>query len=202
MPLFLSGNSGSATLDSSNGLIYPTWTTAGRPASPATGQCGYNTSIGGMEIYNGSAWDCITGGPAFSAYQSSSQNISSGVYTKIQLQSEEYDTANCFDSTTNYRFTPNVAGYYKITGMATLGAATWTSAFANAYIYKNGSAFKGSASTQPTNGNYATTYCVADIYFNGSTDYVELYVLCAGNAAAVAACTEAFTSKPCATLST
>ena len=114
MPLFLSGNSGSATLDSSNGLIYPTWTTAGRPASPATGQCGYNTSIGGMEIYNGSAWDCITGGPAFSAWQNGNNNISNQTSTKVTLNNKEFDTANCFDATTNYRFTPNVAGYYQI----------------------------------------------------------------------------------------
>ena len=96
MPLFLSGNSGSATLDSSNGLIYPTWTTAGRPASPATGQCGYNTSIGGMEIYNGSAWDCITGGPAFSAYYNGGTNsVSSSTWTKITFNAKDFDTASC-----------------------------------------------------------------------------------------------------------
>ena len=48
-------------------------------------------------------------GPAFSAYQSSAQTLSSNTVTKIQFQTEEFDTANCFDSTTNYRFTPNVA---------------------------------------------------------------------------------------------
>ena len=101
MPLFLSGNSGSATLDSSNGLIYPTWTTAGRPASPATGQCGYNTSIGGMEIYNGSAWDCITGGPAFSAYRSTNQSLSGQTWTKVQFDTKEFDTASCYDNVTN-----------------------------------------------------------------------------------------------------
>lgn len=33
-----------------------TWTTATRPTSPATNTQGYNTTIGAMEFYNGSAW--------------------------------------------------------------------------------------------------------------------------------------------------
>lgn len=51
-------------------------------------------------------------GPAFSAYQSSAQTLSSGTITKIEFQTEEFDTDNCFDNAINYRFTPNVAGYY------------------------------------------------------------------------------------------
>ena len=150
MPLFLSGNSGSATLDSSNGLIYPTWTTAGRPASPATGQCGYNTTIGGMEIYNGSAWDCITGGPAFYAYQSASgQSITTSTYTKIVFDTKAFDTANAFDNTTNYRFQPTVAGYYQFNAVLTPSSAT---SYTIVRIYKNGSAyFSGGAGNNITN---------------------------------------------------
>ena len=33
--------------------------------------------------------------------------------TKIVFNAKEFDTANAFDSTTNYRFTPQVAGYYQ-----------------------------------------------------------------------------------------
>ena len=172
MPLFLSGNSGSATLDSSNGLIYPTWTTAGRPTSPATGQCGYNTSIGGMEIYNGSAWDCITGGPAFSANGSGLQSLSSSTYTKIAYNTKIFDTANCFDATTNYRFTPNVTGYYQIT-VSCVFASTSTVPMAVS-IYKNGtqatlaSAYSGTASSITING-------ASLMYMNGTTDYIEVY---------------------------
>jgi hypothetical protein len=43
-------------LDGSNGVTFPTWTTATRPASPATGMQGYNTTIGQMEFYSGTAW--------------------------------------------------------------------------------------------------------------------------------------------------
>jgi hypothetical protein len=109
-------------------------------------------------------------GPAFSAYQSSAQTLSSTTYTKIQLQTEEFDTANCFDSTTNYRFTPNVAGYYQISGGT---ASVLASAVYQTIIYKNGSAFKfvGNAAIDATRGQWGS----ALIYFNGTTDYVELY---------------------------
>lgn len=51
-------------------------------------------------------------GPAFSAYRGTPQSVTTGQYTKIQINTEEFDTDNAFDSGTNYRFTPQVAGYY------------------------------------------------------------------------------------------
>ena len=109
--------------------------------------------------------------PAFSAYQSSGQTVlSSNTWTKIQFQTKEFDTNNNFDSTTNYRFTPTVAGYYQFTGCIAMAAATssgWTA------FYKNGSAFKYGAQISTTSGGaFAST---ALIYCNGSTDYVEFY---------------------------
>ena len=54
------------------------------------------------------------GGPTFSAYLSSGQTISNATHTKIQYNTEEWDTNNNYDNATNYRFTPTVAGYYQI----------------------------------------------------------------------------------------
>ena len=43
--------------------------------------------------------------PNFLAYRSSSdQSISNNTYTKVQFNSESYDTDNAFDSSTNFRF--------------------------------------------------------------------------------------------------
>jgi hypothetical protein len=112
-------------------------------------------------------------GPSFSAYQSSSQTLTSNTWTKIQFQTEEWDTASCFDSTTNYRFTPNVAGYYSVTGKIQPNS-TYTAG--GVAVYKNGALYKY--------GNYnlnATTYSPASmtclVYLNGSTDYIELWGL-------------------------
>jgi len=46
----------SIILDGTNGENFPAWTTGTRPASPIAGQTGYNTSLGQLEVYNGTAW--------------------------------------------------------------------------------------------------------------------------------------------------
>jgi hypothetical protein len=108
-------------------------------------------------------------GPAFSAYQSSSQTISSTTFTKVQFQTEEFDTANCFDSTTNYRFTPTVAGYYQFTFAYGVNSVACQIIPA---IYKNGSRVKRGNDVLTAYTGLAS----ALIYCNGTTDYIEAYV--------------------------
>jgi len=115
-------------------------------------------------------------GPAFSAYQSSSQSITSGTWTKVQFQSEEFDTNNNFDSTTNYRFTPTVAGYYQINSAVT--GSSQSSIYFGVQIYKNGSGFKYGSFYSDTTIN-PTSVVSALIYMNGSTDYLEIYLITA-----------------------
>lgn len=109
-------------------------------------------------------------GPAFSAYASSGTVCSNGGSTKIVLNSEEFDTNNNFDSTTNYRFTPTVAGYYNVNGYVSCGSSS------GCYItiFKSGSEFK--RGTQTESASPQVGYIVtSQIYFNGTTDYAELY---------------------------
>jgi hypothetical protein len=109
-------------------------------------------------------------GPAFSVYPNSSQSLSSGVQ-KIQMAAETFDTNSCFDSTTNYRFTPTVGGYYQINALVTLGV---TATSCTLYIYKNGSNYKNGINIPSTGYNSSS---VSDVVFlNGSTDYIEFYV--------------------------
>ena len=111
-------------------------------------------------------------GPAFSAYQNSAQSISNSTFTKLQCSTVEFNQGSYYDGTTNYRFTPLVAGYYLITGEASLNAATQTQLLT---IYKNGSEFKRGQRMASSPGALSTSVS-ALINFNGSTDYVELYV--------------------------
>ena len=113
--------------------------------------------------------------PAFSAYNSSSTTLSAGTYTKIGLQTKTFDTNSYFDNSTNYRFTPLVAGYYQING----GVSTNNPAGAvTAAIYKNGSIYQKGGIIVPQPGTTLAGSVVSGIvYFNGSTDYVELYGL-------------------------
>jgi hypothetical protein len=154
---------GSSNIVSGVTLTSPVLTTPalGTPASGVLTNCtglpqaGLGTNVAGN-------------GPAFSAYQSSAQTLSSATQTKVQFQTEEFDTNSNFDSTTNYRFTPTVAGYYQINGAVGVGA---TPTQVVTTIYKNGSGYKGGANI-PT--CYNTTVS-SIVYLNGSTDYVELY---------------------------
>ena len=50
--------------------------------------------------------------PAFEASLSSDQTLSDAVETKVQFDNEIFDSNNCYDATTNYRFLPTVAGKY------------------------------------------------------------------------------------------
>lgn len=113
-------------------------------------------------------------GPAFSAYQNVAQtSIANLTFTKLNLQAKEFDTATCFDATTNYRFTPNVAGYYQVSGQALCSPSA--SGMVLISIYKNGTRFKDGLATP--NGSSIAAECVVSslVYMNGSTDYVELY---------------------------
>lgn len=111
-------------------------------------------------------------GPAFSAYRNADQTgVSDAVLTKVQLNLENFDTASCFDSTTNYRFTPNVAGYYQINGTLYV---TGTLATGSSAIYKNGSLYcYGSFVIVSATGSISAVSSL--VYLNGTTDYVEYY---------------------------
>ena len=114
-------------------------------------------------------------GPAFYAYGTTLQTLTNGANTKIILNNELFDTANCFDSTTNYRFTPNVAGYYQINGSSSLVSGSATQ-LAIAAIFKNGSIYSYGTSS-PVYSTIQNFISVSNlVYLNGSTDYVELYV--------------------------
>ena len=107
--------------------------------------------------------------PTFYAYLNSTQAVTGGVWTKVQLNAELFDTANAFNTSTN-RFTPLVAGYYQINAQPGGIDTTYSGGNASA-IYKNGVYYSSAyiANTGiPTISNL--------VYLNGSTDYVELYV--------------------------
>jgi hypothetical protein len=141
------------------------------------------SQINSASIENGSVAqvDLATGvagtGPAFSVYLGTTQTVTANVYTKLQLNTERFDTNNNFDPTTNYRFTPTVAGYYQI-NYAAYGTTTSTITNFVSALYKNGTAYEyGVISNLNSNQQYATASLV---YMNGTTDYLELYMLING----------------------
>jgi len=112
--------------------------------------------------------------PAFSAYMNTGQALSAVTSTKLQYDTESFDTNSNYDNATNYRFTPTVAGYYQINANFT-GAASTSGDFLIS-IFKNGASVAlGGYNAGLTGGFTNSPTASAVIFFNGSTDYVEVF---------------------------
>ena len=161
-----------AIVDAKGDLIGAT--AADTPARLAVGTNGQVLTADSTAA-TGIAWATPSGasGPAFYAFRTTSQqSFSQNTWTKVQLNGEKFDTDNCFDSTTNYRFTPTKAGYYQVTGSIYVSKTGQSQGIMS--FYKNGSVYQifynnVNTSTEYTNGNSSL------VYLNGTTDYLELY---------------------------
>jgi len=129
---------------------------------------------------DGSALTNLPGGantPNFYAYRSGNQSLSDATTTKIQFNAEIYDTANAFDSSTNYRFTPQTAGKYHLLAYFFVGGSLPSTEEGQIYIYKNGSStfFYEIDNRSSTNGYNTSQFISAIVEANGSSDYFEVY---------------------------
>jgi hypothetical protein len=114
-------------------------------------------------------------GPAFSAYMGTNQTVSNITSTKLQFNTERFDTNNNYDPTTNYRFTPTVAGYYHI--IVTCSLSETNSAYRIvSSIWKNGSQYNTGTTAAASGNTFPASSATTLLYMNGSTDYVEGYV--------------------------
>tara|TARA_R100001591_G_scaffold74365_1_gene82387 strand:- start:29 stop:550 length:522 start_codon:yes stop_codon:yes gene_type:complete len=116
--------------------------------------------------------------PAFHATLSAIQQISDITTTKVQFNTESFDTDNAYDNSSNYRFTPQTVGkYFCYTSIS--GRSNGDSELTNlrTYIYKNGSELIKSIGTDFRNnhGYQTLNYTGAVIDMNGSSDYIEFY---------------------------
>ena len=116
--------------------------------------------------------------PAFEAYLSSAQTVTDNTYTKIQFNTEIYDTASAYDNSSNYRFTPQTAGKYFVYAM--LGSDTQAGANMDQIsvdIYKNGASISTSKLDARGNtlGSFVTVNTTIAVDMNGSSDYLEVF---------------------------
>ena len=112
--------------------------------------------------------------PSFQATVNGSQTIATGTATKIEFDTENFDTDGTYDVSL-YRFTPAVAGKYLIHGR--IGWATEPVEDKAQYtqIFKNGSlVFEANRRTAASTGNDATVACIAIVDL-GASDYVEIF---------------------------
>ena len=113
--------------------------------------------------------------PAFEARLDNNQTISNATTTIVIFDTEVFDTDSCYDNTTNYRFTPTVAGYYAVN----IGAYVVNNTRLLLNVYKNGALYEIvhdssiSESIVRINGSNL-------MYLNGTTDYIEAWVYIGG----------------------
>ena len=118
--------------------------------------------------------DNIAGtGPAFSAKSGSNQTASAGVNTTLIFGTEDFDTHNCYDTSTG-RFTPTVAGYYQLNASVESNAAGADTYFIIQF-YKNGSWYSA-GTNYPCNASAGPiAHGSVLVYLNGSTDYIDVH---------------------------
>tara|TARA_R110000764_G_scaffold237911_1_gene334509 strand:- start:20 stop:514 length:495 start_codon:yes stop_codon:yes gene_type:complete len=126
--------------------------------------------------------DSITSGavantPAFEAFLSSNQNVNDNTITKIQCNSEIYDTNNNYDNSSNYRFTPTTAGkYWVYVNLSANVPALSVTYQIQADIYKNGaSIIRNKIDLRNNGGSDTSAYAYGAVDMNGSSDYLEFY---------------------------
>jgi hypothetical protein len=119
----------------------------------------------------------IVGG-VFSAFVDTAQTITNNSTTKVTLDGENFDPESEFDSTTNYRYTPSVSGYYQVNFGVRLnpGVSINANNQLQSFIYKNGASICRSSNRQDNTGASMSASGSEIVFLNGSTDYIELYV--------------------------
>ena len=113
---------------------------------------------------------------SFRAYLGTTQALSASTWTKVTLNTEDYDTG-AFDHATNYRFTAPKAGKYQFNGSIYFASFS-DGELIKVRLYKNGSAVSESMTRLGNNDNNSAT--ISDVLSLAATDYVELYAWASG----------------------
>ena len=113
--------------------------------------------------------------PYFQAYQSGSAQTIGATWTKVQINNEVVDSANAYDNSSNYRFTPQTAGKYLVVSNVFLDSDA-NSNFSQGFIelYKNSSVIT-EAIMDERSGNDArrrSVHISAIVDMNGSSDFL------------------------------
>ena len=116
--------------------------------------------------------------PGFFALLSSSQTgLSDAATVKLAANTEVYDNGGVYDNSSNYRFTPGVAGKYFIyAGALASSGAESNLREAEMYIYKNGSSISKASFNHVANYSQVSTLTASFVNIADDNDYYEVYV--------------------------
>ena len=133
----------------------------------------------GDPITSSDAWtvaDYTTNKAMVRLVTNATQSLASGADVAINFATEDWDTIGAHDNTTNpSRITPNVAGYYKITGSLAMSSSALYNTI-DVWIRKNGTTmiqpFVRTVEAQIAGIRVKQVSCTVTL--NGGTDYIEL----------------------------
>lgn len=138
----------------------------------------FNDSTKKLDFHDGTSWKTVDVGTAISnsiyrAHRSGNQSINTTAITKVNFDTEDFDTNGDYDPTTNYRFTPTVAGKYSITALIEFALPV---AFMELYIYKN-TVIHSRRRVADGSADDDSSIMLNDILdMNGTTDYIEIKI--------------------------
>ena len=112
---------------------------------------------------------------SFQARREGNQAITTGTSTKIQYSVEKFDTSDDYDSVTNYRHTPQIAGTYHYTTMIVL-ATPADQTIIRCSIAKNSVVQENAQILASGTSDSQGPTCVFALEMNGSSDFVEGFV--------------------------
>jgi hypothetical protein len=110
----------------------------------------------------------------FAAYRATAVALATG--GTIVFDTEEVDVSGWFDTTTG-RYTPQAAGYYRLSAAASTNAVITAGQFWGIELFKNGSLLKRlQLTTQVTGGGTPHASGSHPVVANGSTDFFDIRV--------------------------
>ena len=118
--------------------------------------------------------------PSFLVKLTSDQTISDSVYTKIQFNSEDYDSDNVFDNSSNYKFTvpSGKAGkYFLYTNVRVSASAASRNDETRVSFYKNGTIHVNNQWTFSSNPIHITNNFFSATIDLAVGDYIEVYTM-------------------------
>ena len=138
-----------------------------------------NASVGTAQLADSSVTSAKLGtknSPAFHAYLSANQEPSNDTVTVVQFNTESFDTDSAYDNSSNYRFTPQVAGkYFVYAGILHNPSSSNNIQQASIFIRKNGSEITENFFASSTNpADSLAVVSEITVTLNGSSDYVDV----------------------------
>ena len=115
--------------------------------------------------------------PSFQAYLGSNGSaLTNGTQTKIQYNTEQWDTDGTYDNSSNYRFTPGVAGKYWCYASAKIDSSGNFPHDAYLSLYKNGSIYKQYQRLDQSS-DFSGHLTISSAIDLDADDYVEVYIV-------------------------